>query len=368
MLKALDKKFLMMASLIIFLPILVIILFSILQSCQNGSSSYESYEKKMKSAAIVYFNKNKLLPKRESETSVVSLSTLINKKLIKSSEKALRDSTCTGNVTARMNGVSLEKNEGGFINYTVNLKCKNYETNSLISLLKNNITQSESGLYYADGEYIFKGDKPKNYINFFDKSYRIMGITNDGLVRLIRAESETITRMWDNKYNSEVKFPYGKTIYKDSLLSQYLINDYFNNKKISLKARNHIVAHDVCTGKRKKANTAIDKSLDCSEILEKQLVSLLSVSDYSMASLDPDCNSIVSKSCNNYNYLLHVSPTSWTSNSVEDNTYEAFYLGNGGVNAINANDYNYYNIIIYIDGNEKVKSGTGSLDKPFVIK
>ena len=51
MLKSLDKKFLILAGLIISFPIITIILLSILQGCQNGASSNDNYEKKIIRAA-----------------------------------------------------------------------------------------------------------------------------------------------------------------------------------------------------------------------------------------------------------------------------------------------------------------------------
>ena len=82
-----------------------------------------------------------------------------------------------------------------------------------------------------------------------------------------------------------------------------LMIDYENSKKINKKMKQHIVAYDVCIGKRSISNVAIDSSIDCSEVLEKQLVSLMNVSDYAKASLDADCTTVKSPACNNYNYL-----------------------------------------------------------------
>ena len=367
MLKSLDKKFLILAGLIISFPIVTIILLSVLQGCQRSNDSYKDYEKKMTQAAMKYFKTNNLIPTVEGRTSKVSLSTLVSKNLIKDASKALKDSSCSGNVTVRLNGSSLEKNEGGFLNYIANLKCKDYETPTILGLTKQNVVTEGSGLYYFNGEYIFKGDKVKNYIRFYDKDYRILGITNDGLARLVGSESESIMRMWDSKYNSEAKFAYGKTIYKDSLILGYLLDDYFNKKKINLEARKHLAAHDVCIGKRAKKDIRISKEIDCSDIIENQLISIMTISDYFLASNDEECDSIISRTCNNYNYLYHVASSTWTTNAVTDNTYEVFYVGGGNASVLNANEYNYYNVVIYIDANEKISSGSGTLEDPFII-
>lgn len=366
-LKKLDKKFLIIAGCLIILPILLIIFLAIIQGCSNRKTSYNSYENKMVTAAKKYFNDNDLLPKNESETSSVTLDTLIDRKYIKTTEKLL-DETCSGSVTVRNNGSSIESNNGGFLNYTYDLKCEKYSTVHLIDKLKESITTEGSGLYLVGEDYIFKGDTPKNYITFYDKNYRIMSIDKDGIIKLIRDESEINSKVWDNKYNTEAKASYGKTIYKDSAILKTLISDYQNKKKISPKAKEHIVAYDSCIGKRNSKDYSINKELDCSEVLEKQVISLVNVSDYAMASLDPECDSIASKSCRNYNYLSSKSLSTWTLNSILDNTYETIYLSSGYYRIENASMYNTYNIVIYIDGNELYTTGIGTSENPYVIK
>lgn len=363
-----DRKFLILVGLIIFFPLLTLILTASLQGCENRGSNYQVYEKNMIRAAEKYFKKNKILLKSEGKTARVSLNTLVSNNYIKSSENALKDSTCKGSVVARMNGISQEKNKDGFVNYLAFLECKKYKTQTLGELLKESITETKSGLYKFDDEYIFKGDDVKNYITFFDKNYRIMGITSNGLVKLIKTESEPITRMWDNKYNIEVKQSFGKTIYSDSMILKYLTNDYFTEKKISSEARKHLVANNTCIGRRSKKDFSISRQLDCQDIIENQFITLMNVSDYALASIDPDCNSVVSRSCNNYNYLKNVASSSWTPNSVTENSYEALNISGGTIVAQNASQYNYYSIVIFIDMNEKVSSGEGTVENPYIIK
>lgn len=366
-LKKLDKKFLVIASCIIILPIVLIIFLAIIQSCGNRKLTYEKYESKMVSSAEKYFKDNDLIPVNEGETATIKLDKLVEEGYIKTPEKALGDETCNGDVTVRRNGSSIEQNEEGFLNYTYTLDCDKYSTVHLSDKIKENTVTEESGLYLVGEDYIFKGDKPKNYINFFGKNYRIMSIDKDGIVKLIKDEPEITRRMWDNKYNTEVNHNYGKNIYKDSIILSYLINDYKNEKKISKKAKEQIVAYDACIGKRSSSDYSISKELDCSEVLEKQVISLMSISDYAMASLDSECKTTVSNSCNNYNYLYNIASSTWTLNSVTDNTYEAIFISAGLEEIQSANNYNEYNIVIYIDGNILYQSGNGTLEKPYII-
>lgn len=367
-LKKLDRKFLIIVGCIIILPILLIIFLAIIQGCSNKKMNYSSYEKKMVTAAQKYFKDNNLLPMSESDTRTVKLEKLVEDKYIKSTKKALKDETCEGSVTVRRNGISIDENNEGYLNYIYDLKCEDYSTVHLIDKLKENVVTSDSGLYAYDGGYIFKGDKPNNYITFYDNNYRIMSIDKNGIIKLIKETAEPTSRIWDNKYNTEVNYSYGKTIYKDSSILNSLINDYKNRKKINDSARSHVVAYDSCIGKRKSTDYTISKELDCSEVLEKQVISMINTSDYAMASLDSECNSVKSRSCNNYNYLKNVVLSTWTMNSILDNTYQAIYISGGILNFDNANLYNEYNIVIYIDGNELYTTGIGTSTNPYIIK
>lgn len=367
-LKKMDRKFLIMAGCIICLPILLIIFLAIIQGCGNRKITYEKYESNMISATEKYLKGKKEIPINEGEYSKVDLKNLIEEGYIKSSKKSLGDETCDGSVTVRRNGASIEGNNGGYLNYTVDLKCKNHSTSHLVDKVKENIVTNESGLYLVGENYIFKGNKPKNYINFYGLSYRIVSIDKNGVLKLVRSEPELTRRIWDNKFNIDVNRNYGKNIYKDSNILATLLADYTNSKKISKSARQHVLAYDVCIGKRASNDYSINKGLDCSEVLEKQVISLLNISDYAMASLDQDCNSIISRSCNNYNYLTNIASSTWTLNSLSDNSYQVYYISSGLSEIQNASVYNEYNIVIYIDGNELYTEGNGTEVDPYIIK
>ncbi len=367
-LKKLDKKFLIIAGCIIGLPIVLIIFLALIQSCGSSKLTYEKYEDKMISSAEKYFKDKDMIPTEEAQLSTVKLSELVSDGYIKSTESSLDDETCDGFVNVRRNGSSREINNGGYLSYTVSLNCKDYNTVHLVDKIKENITTTESGLYQVGEDLIFKGDKVNNYVNFFGSFYRIVSIDKNNVIKLVKSEPDIASRVWDNKYNSDVDHSYGKNIYKDSIILEYLISDYENNKKVSKKARPHIVAYNTCIGKRDMNDNSISKEIDCSEVLENQLVSLLNVSDFALASLDPDCNSTISRSCRNYNYLSDVAVSTWTPNSVSNNSYEVFYLADGLSTYQNANSYNEYNMVIYIDGNELYTSGSGSSSNPYVIE
>ena len=365
-LKKLDKKFLIFAAFIILFPIILVLFLAIVRGCGNSQMSYKNYEEKMISATQRYL-KGKL-PTEEAEFKTVTLKKLVDKGYIKSPEKALKDDTCKGSVTVRMNGSSFEINNGGFLNYTVSLNCKEYNTVHLVDKITENIVETESGLYETEDGYIFRGNKVNNYINFFGQTYRIMSIDKDGILKLIKDSPEGAARIWDNKYNTQINKNVGKSIYKDSVILSYLNGDYQNNKKFGKKSKQHMVAYDVCVGKRSKTDYSISKAVDCSEILENQVLSLINVSDFAAASTDEDCISTSSRACRNYNYLSNIASSTWTLNSVSENTYEVFYESDGLQEYQEASVYNEYNIVIYVDGNELYSEGSGTAANPYIIK
>ncbi len=367
-LKKMDKKFLITVGGIILVPVVLLIFLAIIQACSNRKVSYEKYESKMIAAAKNYIKKEKIKLNKESEMKKISLNELVDGEYIKPTEKLLDDITCKGSVTVRRNGKIVEENEGGYLNYIPDLKCDKYSTVHLNDKLKESLTTTDSGLYQVGNEYIFRGENPKNYINFYGKSYRIMGIDSDGIVKLIRTESELNPRMWDNKYNTEAGHNYGKNIYKDSKIKEYLLSDYLNIKKIKKDARQHIVAYNACIGKRGNFDNTISRDVDCTEKIDEQVISLINVSDYFMASTDPECKSTDSKSCNNYNYLYTMPLSSWTLNSSSDTSYEAFYVSSELITVQNSNTYSEYNIVLYIDGNELYTTGKGTEQEPYVLE
>lgn len=366
-LKKLDKKFLIIIGIIIFAPILLILILLILRGCGNAKIDHYDYEQKMISAAQKYVSSAKI-DLKEGKSVSIDLKDLIDSEYIKSTEKLLDDNSCSGNVIVRKNGSLVNENDEGYINYIPSLKCNKYKSQTLKDLIMEDLTTDKSGLYLQGDSYIFKGDEVNNYITFYDKTYRIISIGKNNLIKLIRVDESLMDRYWDIKYNTQTNDASGKNIYSDSQILKYLIEYYNDDKKISKEAKQHVVASDVCIGARDPKDISISTQNECSEVLENQVVSLMNVVDYANASLDPECDSIVSKSCRNYNYMKGMFLDSWTLTPVLNSTYEVYYIYNGVVKHQPASKYTAYNIIIHIDGNEIVLEGDGSEGNPYIIK
>ena len=373
-LKKLDKKFLYTICIIIAVPILLIIILAIIRGCSN-SKTYENYEKKMISAAEKYVKSKKKEPKTEGESYTITLDKLVNSGYIKSTEKYLKDSTCKGSVTVQNNGASVKENEGGFLLYYSDLKCKDYKTKNLSTELISKETKTGAGLYKVGDEYIFKGQDDtsndkyvENYINFYGTLYRIMKIDSNGDLKLIKIENEARSYRWDDKYNEIEKHGYGENDFETSLILENLYTIYKKEKTYSKNAKKYIVSKDLCIGKRSINDKQIVSDSDCETILEKQLVSLPNVNDFALASLDQDCKTIDSGSCRNFNYLSNFFYESWTMTGIKEDTYQVYYLASGMPYYAEANEYIDYNMVIYISGHIIDFSGSGTEKDPYVVK
>ena len=364
-LKRIDKKILIIVGIVLLSPILLIIFLAIFRGCGNSKLTYDKYEERMIAATENYIKGKE--PKEEGQTLIVELSDLVEGGYIKSAEKLLDDTTCRGSVTVRRNGSSIEETKGGYLNYTVSLECDNHKTNTLKSNILNDLVTEGNGLYELNGRYVFKGDKVNNYIEFYGVPYRILNIDSNGYAKLFKVEKQALDRVWDNKYNINSDYLSGINVYKDSVIKDYLINDYNSEKNFSEAAKKHLVAADVCIDS-KGYNDEILNKYNCSNKIEKQVISLIDIEDYALASLDVNCIGLYSKSCINYNYFNDISLLTWTMNSLKDNTYDVYYIQDGSIYSKTASKYEDYNLVIYIDINEKIVSGKGTETEPYIIK
>ena len=55
-------------------------------------------------------------------------------------------------------------------------------------------------------------------------------------------------------------------------------------------------------------------------------------------------------------------------NEKKINIYEVYYLTVGIIGSQEANRYDSYSVVIYIDGNERINSGKGTNSDPYVIE
>ncbi len=360
--KQIDKKFLMIGGVLIGAIVLVIILMVVIKLLAGPGKNYSKLEEKLQKAAQDYLKDNPESIPEEGSSIVLDAETIISAGNMSSMDKYV-DDTCTGYVTIMNNsGLSL---------YLPHIECTEYHTVHLSDkIIEDQLVEDpdnpyQGGLYQVGDEYIFKGKSVNNYISFGGLLWRVLRVDENGNLRVVKAEAESRKRIWDNKYNVDIKRSYGINDYQNSYLKEVLDANY---KEIKDKNKAHLIPHDVCIGKRSKNDLSLSYDIDCSEVLPGQYLSVVNTLDFPMASLDENCTYVGSGACTNYNYLYSTVTSSWTSIGSADISYEAFYIGGGYINTQRTNKNSAFHWLIYLSGQELYTSGSGTKDDPYVIQ
>lgn len=362
-LKQIDKKYLIVFVGIVGILFLIIIVAVIIKLFSGPGKNYESLENKLVKAAEKYISNEDITPIEKGEKLVITADTLIAEDYLKELSKYI-DDTCTAQVTVM--------NNGGVALYIPDVQCTEYKTTHLKekliddNLVVDSTEKYPSGLYEENGEYIFKGKYPNNYVSFGGIIWRILRIDSNGDLRVIKVQTEEDPYYWDTKYNVATKGSTGINEYETSLFVERITAKY---SKFKDEHKKHLIEHSVCIGKRSRTDVEIGLSIDCEQILEKQYISTLSITEYALASLDENCVNLASGSCKNYNYLNSVLTTAiWTTTASNETTYQIYTLGNNSTRLKAANEENKYHWVIHISGEELYKSGTGSVSDPYIIE
>lgn len=345
--------------------ILLVVIIFIIMGVSNKRVSYETIEKRLKTAATNYLNANEnLLPKEESGSITIEGDTLESGKYIKPISKMVKEGvSCSAKVIVTKNGSKYL--------YSPILNCgEDYKTEKFSTkLLSDNVTKQSGDGLYADGEnYRFRGEYVNNYVSLDGKLWRIIDIDKDGYARIIYVDKETEdTYVWDDRYNIDVDNYYGINNYSVSRIRESLINLETNNKYISSSSIN-LAYHPICVGKRSLNNLEINNNEECESVVTDQLFSLPYVSDYVAASIDANCKTIEDESCGNYNYLMGMSLASYTITGVKEKSQKVYYVTSSGVAKIDAYGEKKIRITAYISNNALYDDGDGTKTNPYTLK
>lgn len=323
----------------------------------NTKYTYEKVEQKLKTAAQTYYkNRAEQLPKQDGNKVTVTAEQLVESGNIKPLSKMLKNETCTASVTVM--------NNNSYYLYTPYLECSEYHTNTIFSSITDNskIVTSGNGLYHIGDEYIFRGEYVDNYVTFANQNWRILKVNSDHTIRLIHVTKEDSV-IWDDRYNSTTQSAEGINDYKVSRIRDRVAERYNDPKFFTKDNRSYIVSHNVCIGKRTAAD---DNSIECSQILEKQPLGLPRASELMIASIDPECTSITSMNCTNYNWLKKI-PGFWTVTADSASSNQVFRV-NGIVTKTKANKKSRMSVVLHLSGDIIYTSGDGSEKNPYIIK
>lgn len=372
-LKGKMRKLLM---LIVLITVLLIVVIWLLSLVSGKKQSYKEIESTMKRAAEKYYSNHKgELPSNDKETSEVSLQKLINGNYMKdlSSYKS-GSGSCTGKVV-------VENNDDEYL-YIAYLDCgEKYTTTELFREITKgeNIVTEDSGVYYMNGEYVYRGEAVKNFVKIDENLWRIVKVDKNNEVVLVLDEPYINVKNWDNRYNTARKMTYGYNDYKKSRLREINDSIYEASKKedtseykkplLSKNAIKYISGYNLCYGNRDANASTNDNSIECKNVLENTKIGALTLSDFINASTDPECKNSTSKSCQNYNYLISNKKTFWLVTGNTINSYEVYRVNQyGKIESIQASSYSSVRPVIHLNSKTMFNSGTGEQVDPYTIK
>lgn len=334
--------------------------------------SYEEIEEVLVTAAESYFEDHKeSLPSEEGKIVEIDVANLVDGEYMKDlSEYTKEGVSCSATV-------QVESVDSEYL-YTPFLNCgdDNYVTKELYQEItsEDKIVTSGYGLYNQNGTYVYRGENVNNYVELDKALWRIVKITPNNSMVLIKDESIGEQLSWDDRYNEQEDYETGINNYSASRIKDELVKLYKEKPEdeeyefLSANDKKKIISHTLCIGKRGEQEIGTDNTIECSEVLENQKISLLTVSDFLNASIDANCTTASSRSCQNYNYLV-TSYKWWLATANKSNTKDVYSINNSGTVSIDeASNYAFIRPVIHLNGNILYKSGNGTAEKPYKLK
>lgn len=373
-------KMLKTFGIVIVIFIFIILIGLIISLSSKKAYKYSDVEEIMKKAAEKYFKDNKKQLPTPTQPVQISDSILVNNNYMKPITDYIKNDSCTGKV--------IVKNNDNNYFYSAYLNCGDkYQTKELYSEITNqkNVVTSGYGLYYMNNEYVYRGKNVNNYVKFSDSDnlWRIVKVTSNNEVVLIEKDHSVNSFVWDDRYNTIAEGNDGINEYNNSKISTIVeqlykntINDknsdednYYDDetKLLTNEDRKKTVAFNSCVANRSIDDTSKDGSTECS-IVSKTKASLLSVYDFLNASLDSNCVTAASPSCQNYNYLSN-SSSYWLANGKKEDSSRVYSIS--GTNYIYpkvAAEEVYIRLVIHLDSNTMLESGKGTAKNPYIIR
>ncbi|MGM9849403.1 MAG: hypothetical protein ACI31V_00715 [Bacilli bacterium] len=357
-----NKSFIYIAIGVLVLIFIIVLLVIFANKGNSKVKGYSNIESRMVSAAKNYYTKyTDKLPIMDGASVNVSAETLIENSYLKPFSEMVNDGvSCSGYVNVFKIG-----DEYSYFPY---LNCGSEYESSLLSknIIDSGVVTSGDGLYLIGDKYIFRGEYPNNYIKFDGSLWRIIGINNDGSIKLIYSDKKVERYSWDDRYNSFKDSYVGINDFRVSRLLEYLNDIYDKNTYVNKSNKNLLVKHDWCIGKVSQEDSSISSLNLCSDTYSDLYIGVVKVDDVLIPSLDSKCSNIYDVECTNYNYFFTIN-TGWTLNAVLDNTYSVFSSNGGSVSYKNASTSGYVRPVINLNSNILYKSGTGTSDDPYVI-
>ena len=363
----LDNK--LLKKLLIFLAIIIIgiIVLFVVVTMINGNNknySYKTIQNKLVVSAKKYYSslETKL---SNGEFLEVTDKILIEKKYLEDYSNKLNEGVvCNGKVVIRNNFEN--------IMYFPYLDCGEAYKDKTLSeyiLSNNEIVTSGDGLYELEGEYVYRGEFVNNRVEFAGKKWIITKINSDGSLRLISNNSAKSSVVWDNRYNINSDSYSGINDFNKSRIKDTLDELSSGEEFLTNLQKAYVIPQDVCIGKRDINDSSLSYKTECSQVYENQLYGLPQVNEYLIGSIDPNCNSITSDSCTNYNhfYNRYKNVNMWTLTYNDLKTYYAFSISKRPKVKTTKSSLKLF-VTINLAPENLYLSGDGSFENPYKIK
>ena len=357
------RKIIIGTGIIIFIFIFLLIVASC--SSKSKNYTYEEIESMLVKKVKSKYDTDDTLPELNSKKEI-NINELINSGTMKSINEYTNNSdSCTAKVTIY--------NNNGFYLYVPNINCAtNYKTSTLHNrIIEDSLTTSGNGLYLVNNRYIFKGDNINNYVKINDNLYRIIRINDNGSIRLIENKKKSMS-VWDDRYNIDKDSTVGINNYFSNNLSsrikESIENAYYNDELYTDSDRTYFIPTEFCIGKRSVNENDNSGNIECVEVAPAFPLGMLELYEYFNASLDSNCNGILSESCNNYNYFSEYNNSFWTITADKDTAYKVFKVTNGSIFVGNALNQGNIKAVVTVNGDLVVADGDGSLNNPYIIQ
>ena len=392
-----DKKLIKLILILIGMIIFIIIFFSLINKKDRRIEfDYFTAEERLISATKSFLNDNPDAAPKENSPIIISESELVQKGYLKSFEETYSGSFSCGDIFVEV--YYIEKDIYSYVPHmdcgekgnTIKLSTQVIKDNQygvvqgtgMYGLTSNGWVTDENKLYGLSGSsdltYVFRGGQEellKNYVALGNMLWRIVEIDKNDNMLLIYATTLSGTDTWDDRYNIEFDENLGINDYiRDELKSNiYQVLENFYNGKAQLRGRQEFsylirtmtVPMDVCVGKRYPEDEGYDGSIECNEKLENQNVSLLPLYMYIRASLDEECKTFVSMSCQNYNYLSNMG-SYWMLTTHPEKSNMCYIASNVG-NLAKCNRNSGIKPVILLSNSALYDSGSGTIEDPYVV-
>lgn len=326
-----DRKMIMLGGALVVVLLVGILTVWLLSAVNPRRYSYEEAEVVITNAAKRYFAAHpEYLPANDKVVSTMSYQTLVNAGYIKPLNELLVDANGCG-AEIRVKKISTD------YAYIVYLNCGNkYVTRELYQqiLADHPTSKTGSGLYKTNKEYYFRGKVTNNYVKFGsvkkgkrteDYLWRIVSIDANGNVKLKSVKALAKTQ-WDDRYNADQKKVVGYNSFNDSVIGESLEKLYNENSVFTVEELSKLVPVKLCAGPRKISDNSKTGNTECASKSKKQYYfGTMTPYEFMRASLDPNCSSVIDRSCGNYNFLSDPDhSTEWIITSDPESTFQAY--------------------------------------------